>query len=83
MNLRMVPLHSLFVSLKRIVHSVAESSGKQIELVTSGGETPMDKALLEVVENSSIYLEEFARSMIGAEEKHQLELKKMLRDYGS
>jgi bacterioferritin len=41
------------------------------------------KALLEVVEDASIYLEEFARSMIGTEEKHQLELKKMLRDYGT
>ncbi|MBI3206653.1 MAG: hypothetical protein IT377_01245 [Polyangiaceae bacterium] len=40
------------------------------------------KALLETVENASIYLEEFARTMIGAEERHQLELKKMLRDYG-
>ncbi len=39
------------------------------------------KALLEAVENASIYLEEFARTMIGAEERHQLELKKMLRDF--
>jgi bacterioferritin len=41
------------------------------------------KALLEVVEDASVYLEEFARTMIGQEERHQLELKKMLRDYGS
>lgn len=38
-------------------------------------------ALLETVEDASIYLEEFARTMIGQEEFHQLELKKMLRDY--
>lgn len=37
--------------------------------------------LLETVENASIYLEEFARNMIGQEEVHQMELKKMLRDY--
>lgn len=37
--------------------------------------------LLETVEDASIYLEEFARTMIGQEEFHQLELKKMLRDY--
>ena len=37
--------------------------------------------LLETVENASIYLEEFARTMVGQEEFHQLELKKMLRDY--
>ncbi|MBK7580829.1 MAG: bacterioferritin [Myxococcales bacterium] len=40
------------------------------------------KDLLGTVENASIYLEEFARTMIGNEERHQIELKKMLRDYG-
>jgi bacterioferritin len=40
------------------------------------------KDLLETVEDASIYLEEFARSMIGQEELHQIELTKMLRDYG-
>ena len=39
------------------------------------------KDLLETVKDASIYLEEFARSMIGQEELHQIELKKMLRDY--
>jgi bacterioferritin len=40
------------------------------------------KELLTAVESASIYLEEFSRTMIGTEERHQLELKKMLRDYG-
>jgi bacterioferritin len=40
------------------------------------------KELLELVEDASIYLEDFARTMIGQEERHQLELKKMLRDFG-
>lgn len=39
------------------------------------------KKLLENVENASIYLEEYARTMIGQEEQHSLELKKMLKDY--
>lgn len=39
------------------------------------------KQLLDVVEDASVYLEEFARSMIGQEEMHNLELKKMLRDF--
>ncbi|AFZ58358.1 bacterioferritin [Anabaena cylindrica FACHB-243] len=39
------------------------------------------KNLLETVTNASIYLEEFARGMIGQEEMHNLELKKMLRDF--
>ena len=40
------------------------------------------KKLLEEVEDRSIYLEEYARGMIGEEEQHSLELKRMLKDYG-
>ena len=39
------------------------------------------KDLLDVVENASIYIEEYARTMIGTEELHVIELRKMLRDY--
>ncbi|NES91332.1 MULTISPECIES: bacterioferritin [Okeania] len=39
------------------------------------------KSFLQVVENASIYLEEYARTMIGQEELHNMEIKKMLRDY--
>ena len=40
------------------------------------------KDLLAHVENRSVYLEEYARGMIGEEEQHSLELKKMLKDFG-
>ena len=40
------------------------------------------KKLLGSVENASIYLEEYARGMIGEEEQHSLELKAMLKDFG-
>ena len=39
------------------------------------------KELLQEVEGSSVYLEEYARGLIGEEEQHQLELKKMLKDF--
>ncbi len=39
------------------------------------------KELLSVVAEESVYLEEYARGMIGQEELHTLELRKMLRDY--
>ena len=35
--------------------------------------------LLELVDNKSVYLEEYARSMIGQEELHALEIRKMLK----
>jgi bacterioferritin len=40
------------------------------------------KELLEEVDDCSVYLEEFARGQIAAEEMHSLELRKMLRDIG-
>ena len=39
------------------------------------------KELLKIVEGSSIYLEEYTRNLIGQEEQHQLELRKMLKDF--
>ena len=39
------------------------------------------RKLLGEVEGDSIYLEEYARTMVGQEEMHSLELRKMLRDY--
>ena len=36
--------------------------------------------LLELVQDKSVYLEEYARSMIGQEELHALEVEKMLKD---
>lgn len=38
--------------------------------------------LLDTVQDASVYLEEYARTMIGTEELHTIELKKMLRDFG-
>jgi bacterioferritin len=38
------------------------------------------KELLDAVEDRSVYLEEFARTQIAAEEMHSLELFKMMRD---
>ena len=39
------------------------------------------RELLDCSVGRSVYLEEFARGQIGAEEKHLLEMKKMLRDF--
>lgn len=39
------------------------------------------RALLALVQDKSIFLEEYARGQVATEEEHQLELRKMLRDY--
>jgi bacterioferritin len=41
------------------------------------------KELLDTVKDASVYLEEFARTQIGQEELHGIELRKMLRDIGA
>ena len=39
------------------------------------------KVLLDIVKDESIYIEEYARGMIKAEEMHAIEVTKMLKDY--
>ena len=39
------------------------------------------RALLTCVADQSVYLEEYARTQIGAEEMHLMEMAKLLRDY--
>jgi len=60
-------------TIKDILEESLEHEIKAIELY---------KDLLSLVENKSVYLEEYARGMIGEEEQHSLELRKMLKDFG-
>ncbi len=46
-DLGMVPLQSLFRSLRRIVHDESTRVDKRVELEIHGGDTPIDKTLLE------------------------------------
>jgi two-component system chemotaxis sensor kinase CheA len=56
MRLRMVPLGSLFAQLKRIVFDESAGAGKRVELEEQGGETPLDKALLETASEAMGHL---------------------------
>ncbi|ARV62147.1 bacterioferritin [Nostocales cyanobacterium HT-58-2] len=72
-SLRIAPIEETYKhSVKDILAESLIHEEKALELY---------KNLLETVSNASIYLEEFARNMIGQEEMHNLELKKMLRDF--
>jgi two-component system chemotaxis sensor kinase CheA len=48
LELRMVPLEPVFQRVRRLVHDEGARQGKQVELVLEGGNTPLDKALLEL-----------------------------------
>lgn len=52
MAVRMVPLRTLFGQLRRIVHDESAAAGKEAHLLAVGGDTPMDKALLESASES-------------------------------
>jgi two-component system chemotaxis sensor kinase CheA len=43
----MVPIGSLFGRFRRLVHDLSRDLGKEIELVTSGEETELDKTVIE------------------------------------
>ncbi len=47
LDLRMVPVSTLFGRLRRLVHDEGHKSGKQVRLETRGGDTPVDRALID------------------------------------
>jgi len=47
MNIRMVPIGSLFGRFRRLVHDLAGDLGKDIDFVTSGEDTELDKTVVE------------------------------------
>ena len=67
--------------------SIIEESNKHkaLDLLTESAQHEkkaimLYENLLEIVHVRSIYIEEYARGMIKAEEMHSIEIKKMLRD---
>lgn len=72
-SLRIAPMEETYKhSVKNILEESLAHEKKALELY---------KTLLDTVVDASVYLEEFARTMIGTEELHNIEIKKMLRDY--
>ena len=47
LKLRMVPVGDTFARFKRIVYDVSHALGKEVELLISGGETELDKSMVE------------------------------------
>ncbi len=47
METRLLPISSVFGRFPRLLRGVAEGAGKRVRLETSGGETAMDKAVLD------------------------------------
>ena len=72
-SLRIAPMEETY---KHTVRDILEES-----LAHEKKALDLYKVLLDTVADASVYLEEFARTMIGTEELHNIEIKKMLRDF--
>ncbi len=56
MSVRMVPIGSLFGRFRRLVHDLASDLGKQVEFVTSGEETELDKTMVERLADPLVHI---------------------------
>ena len=56
MGLRMVPINTLFSRFRRTVHDLAGQLEKNIELITEGAETELDKTVVEKLNDPLLHL---------------------------
>ncbi|MDK4717458.1 chemotaxis protein CheA [Rhizobium sp. CNPSo 4039] len=56
MVLRMMPVASLFSRFRRLVHDLARETGKDIELVTEGESTEVDKTVIDRLADPLVHL---------------------------
>lgn len=56
MVLRMVPVGTLFNRFRRLVHDLARETGKNIDLVTDGESTEVDKTVIERLADPLVHL---------------------------
>ncbi|MBT8762661.1 chemotaxis protein CheA [Desulfohalobiaceae bacterium Ax17] len=56
MNVRMVPVKSVFAKFPRLVRDLSRKSGKKIELITEGEETELDKSVIELIGDPLVHL---------------------------
>lgn len=56
MDMRMLPIGTIFTRFRRLVHDLARQLNKDIELVTEGAETELDKTVIEKLNDPLIHL---------------------------
>jgi two-component system chemotaxis sensor kinase CheA len=56
MSIRMVPIGSLFSRFRRVVHDLSRDLSKQVELITAGEETELDKTMIERLADPLVHL---------------------------
>lgn len=56
MSIRMLPIGTIFSKLQRVVRDLSKDLGKEIELVTEGAETELDKTVIERLNDPLVHL---------------------------
>jgi two-component system chemotaxis sensor kinase CheA len=56
MQVRMVPVRTVFSRFPRLVRDLSRKSGKEIELITEGEETELDKSVVESIGDPLVHL---------------------------
>lgn len=56
LGIRMMPIGSTFSRFKRLVHDLSRDLGKEVELVTEGAETELDKTVLDQLADPLVHL---------------------------
>jgi two-component system chemotaxis sensor kinase CheA len=56
MNIRMIPLNQIFNRLPRVVRDVALYDGKEVEFVIEGGETELDRSVMDGLNDPLLHL---------------------------
>jgi two-component system chemotaxis sensor kinase CheA len=56
LSVRMLPIGSTFSRFKRLVRDLSNDLGKEVQLVTSGAETELDKTMLEMLSEPLVHL---------------------------
>ncbi len=85
MSMRMVPIHGVFQKMSRLVRDLAKKTGKEIELSLVGGETELDRNLIEAITDPLVHMVRNAadhgiempdqRQQVGKHRAGRLELK--------
>ncbi len=56
LNIRMLPIGTTFGRFKRLVRDLSQELGKEIELVTEGAETELDKTVIEKLNDPLVHI---------------------------
>ncbi|KAI95387.1 chemotaxis protein CheA [Rhodomicrobium udaipurense JA643] len=56
MGIRMVPIGTVFSRFRRLVHDLSNALGKEVDFVTTGGETELDKTMIERLADPLVHI---------------------------